>query len=257
MNEDEIYRKNTEWYKKVYNQLIESRKSRGLDKSKLDGYYEKHHIIPKCMGGKNEDSNYVLLTYREHILAHMILHRIYPNVNQVLGLFAILISKNKNLKRDKSMSSRYLSSLKEAYIKAKDELARKQIGKSVPPEVREKLRKASLNRKISEDTKKKLYNTRFRIKIQDSSGNIYNSIKECSKELNIPETTLKYWIKNSMNGFKKLNSSERESFSLKVQGPDGTIYNSIKECSKVLGKCDKTIRNWINKHPELGYKLVQ
>jgi hypothetical protein len=55
-------------YEKIYNSLIQSRKARGIDKSKLDGYYELHHIVPRCLGGSNEDCNLVLLTAREHLL---------------------------------------------------------------------------------------------------------------------------------------------------------------------------------------------
>lgn len=29
-------------------------------------YYEKHHILPRCLGGKNYNSNLVLLTPKEH-----------------------------------------------------------------------------------------------------------------------------------------------------------------------------------------------
>lgn len=31
---------------------------------------ERHHVLPKCMGGKNEESNYAYLTREEHVLAH-------------------------------------------------------------------------------------------------------------------------------------------------------------------------------------------
>lgn len=36
---------------------------------KLD-YSEIHHIIPRCLGGSNDKSNLVVLTAREHFLAH-------------------------------------------------------------------------------------------------------------------------------------------------------------------------------------------
>ena len=65
-------------YNNIYNNLIFTRKSRGLNKKVLDGYYEKHHIIPKCLGGKDILENYVLLTFREHIIAHKLLLKIYP-----------------------------------------------------------------------------------------------------------------------------------------------------------------------------------
>lgn len=48
--------------KLLYDQLITNSLQRGLDKSALEGYYEKHHIIPKSIGGTNDTNNYVLLT---------------------------------------------------------------------------------------------------------------------------------------------------------------------------------------------------
>ena len=87
--------KNKWWYEKVYNDLMNSRKSRGLDKSKLDYYTEKHHIVPKCMGGTNKEDNFVLLTMREHILAHYILTRIYPDNLKIIRASAAMLVKNK------------------------------------------------------------------------------------------------------------------------------------------------------------------
>lgn len=54
-------------YSKIYDDLINRAIPRGLDKSKVIGYYEKHHILPKCLGGKDESENYVLLTFKEHM----------------------------------------------------------------------------------------------------------------------------------------------------------------------------------------------
>ncbi len=61
-------------YEKIYSQMVERAKSRILV-----GYQEKHHIIPKCMGGNNESENIVALTAEEHYLVHLLLVRIYPD----------------------------------------------------------------------------------------------------------------------------------------------------------------------------------
>lgn len=66
---------------KIYDSIIERGLLRGLNKKKLNGYFEKHHIVPKCVGGKDEKSNYVLLTAKEHYICHMILPYLYPNAN--------------------------------------------------------------------------------------------------------------------------------------------------------------------------------
>lgn len=68
-------------YKKVYNSIIEKAINRN---DNIDGYFEKHHIIPKCKGGTNESSNLVKLTLREHFICHWLLHLIYPNDHKLL-----------------------------------------------------------------------------------------------------------------------------------------------------------------------------
>lgn len=59
-------------YVKIYNDLIESAKTKHRDK-RSGVYYEKHHILPKSWGGTDEDFNLVLLTAREHWVAHLLL----------------------------------------------------------------------------------------------------------------------------------------------------------------------------------------
>lgn len=39
----------------------------------LEAYTERHHIVPSSLGGRNDRSNIVRLTYREHFLAHWLL----------------------------------------------------------------------------------------------------------------------------------------------------------------------------------------
>lgn len=60
-------------YEKIYASLMERAKGRTLR-----GYSEKHHITPKCMGGKDDIGNLVRLTPEEHYLAHQLLVRMYP-----------------------------------------------------------------------------------------------------------------------------------------------------------------------------------
>lgn len=46
-----------EEYLKEYVILIELSKYRGINKKVLTGYYEKHHIIPKCVGGEDKPNS--------------------------------------------------------------------------------------------------------------------------------------------------------------------------------------------------------
>jgi hypothetical protein len=57
-------------YQRIYEQLTA--------KDMIADYTEKHHIIPKCMGGSNDKSNLVKLTPEAHYVAHQLLVKIYP-----------------------------------------------------------------------------------------------------------------------------------------------------------------------------------
>lgn len=57
-------------YTKCYYNIIERAKSRELPK---EIYTEKHHIIPKSIGGNNSKNNLVKLTAREHFICHWLL----------------------------------------------------------------------------------------------------------------------------------------------------------------------------------------
>jgi hypothetical protein len=61
-------------YKRIYDALM----NRAIDRQ-LDGYTEKHHIIPRCMGGTDDSDNIVELTAKEHYMSHRLLVEIYPD----------------------------------------------------------------------------------------------------------------------------------------------------------------------------------
>lgn len=62
-------------YQAHYDRLIQRARER-----MLDGYVERHHVIPRCMGGNDDVSNLVQLTAEEHYVAHQLLCKMYPSV---------------------------------------------------------------------------------------------------------------------------------------------------------------------------------
>ena len=64
-----------ETYSKYYHDLVDYCKNKypGRDKALYTDYLEEHHILPRCMGGGDEESNLVLMNYRCHVLAHCLL----------------------------------------------------------------------------------------------------------------------------------------------------------------------------------------
>lgn len=125
-------------YQKIYNQLIERAQNRILE-----GYKEKHHILPRCLGGSNDKENLVELTAREHFLCHMLLCEIYPNNAKLwYALFLMTIGKQKLKKNQFKTSSR-------TYERIKLEWSQKVKGRRKP----ENFMTDELRRKISESNK--------------------------------------------------------------------------------------------------------
>ena len=61
-------------YKRIYDELCVPSESWSNTKG-----FEKHRIVPGCLGGKYEDGNVAVLTFRAHRLAHRLLSKIYPD----------------------------------------------------------------------------------------------------------------------------------------------------------------------------------
>ena len=75
-------------YTRIYYMLMNKRNS--SDKlSRLDGYCEFHHIIPKSLGGTNDTGNLVLLTAREHFIAHLLLTKMVMAKNRTKMCWAL------------------------------------------------------------------------------------------------------------------------------------------------------------------------
>lgn len=110
-----------------------------------DGYYEKHHISPKCFGGTDEPRNIVLLPARAHFIAHYLLYKAYPDNDKLAHAFAMMGVNNK-------YQNRISSKLYEL-----SKIARSNALKGVPrPEwVKEKLRKPKSNTKNYHNPKSK------------------------------------------------------------------------------------------------------
>lgn len=108
-----IYNKYTRWY---YN-IIRRAQTRQLPK---DIYIERHHIIPKSLGGTNSADNLVKLTAREHFICHLLLTKaIKPGLNQKMihAAWTMTIRYNDTMNRYKVNSKTYLQ-LREKHAQA-------------------------------------------------------------------------------------------------------------------------------------------
>ena len=69
-------------HKLHYDKLIKKRKLLLLDKNMC--YCERHHILPKCMGGVDNKENFIYLTAKGHFVAHLLLVKMYPKNKKLI-----------------------------------------------------------------------------------------------------------------------------------------------------------------------------
>lgn len=86
---------------------------------------EKHHIIPKSLGGTNDSSNLVSLTPREHYICHLLLTKMCEGKarqKMIYALWAIMNLCNKYQER-KVIRGRLYESLRQEYIQSQKDKA--------------------------------------------------------------------------------------------------------------------------------------
>ena len=82
-------------YITIYENLIKRAKSRITS-----AYTEKHHIIPRCMGGSDSTENIVHLTPEEHYVAHQLLVKIHPTNQSLIYAANMMCSANDTHRQD-------------------------------------------------------------------------------------------------------------------------------------------------------------
>lgn len=83
-------------YEEFINNILETRGRFACGEE----YHEKHHIVPRCMGGGNEENNLIDLFAREHFIAHKMLAEENPKNNKLVYAWACMaFASNDNEQR--------------------------------------------------------------------------------------------------------------------------------------------------------------
>ena len=97
--------KYTRWYYKIIAKAHSSA-DRYTGKMYRGEYYERHHIIPKSMGGDDIYPNLVLLTAREHFICHALLWRMTGGIDKSKMAYAVKRMKGGNKYQKRYFNSR-------------------------------------------------------------------------------------------------------------------------------------------------------
>jgi hypothetical protein len=107
-------------YSKWYFDIISTAQTRTEDLL----YFEKHHILPKSLGGKNNKENLVKLTAREHFICHWLLTKMVSNTKhryQMWNAFSCMLYRENSSQHRYKISSRKFEIIKQAGSQIKSE----------------------------------------------------------------------------------------------------------------------------------------
>ena len=209
-------------YSSCYNSIIQRAKSRVLGK---DVYSEKHHIIPRSMGGDNSVENIVKLTAREHFVCHLLLPKMTTGLHRYKMVHAIwqLSICNKNGKRHRPSSRIYENLKKQRREILKEKRGNKhhlygkpglRLGSITSDETKKKISESKIGstawnkgKSRTEEERSKISNTR-KLRSSDPTWNIR---PPCSKEKaeKIKKANIgKKWANNPTLKIRKYTSLE-------------------------------------------------
>jgi len=204
-------------YQKIYNQIIKRAQNRILE-----GYKEKHHIIPKCLGGNNDKENLVELTAREHFLCHMLLCEIYPNKHKLIqALWLMSIGKNKrNVTHNYSFSSRTYEKINMSVFYTEE--VRKKMSENRKGKV---IHTEESKQKISESKKGKPRNIIWGDKISES--------KKGKPKQGKPIIQIHPYTKEVINIFSSITEAKRIT---KINGISSNLAGKTKTSGGYIWK---------------------
>lgn len=145
-------------YLSIYNNIISRAKSRVLPENI---YTEKHHVVPKSLGGSNLPENLVRLLPREHFICHRLLVKVTTGklkVKMVHAAWCLANLKRPDQERVKATSRTY-ELLKAQWLNLRKGKPGPNLGRKMPEgfgEKQSKLKKGIPIGPMSEETKRKL-----------------------------------------------------------------------------------------------------
>ena len=193
-------------YKKHYDKLMERSKTRTLE-----GYVEKHHIVPRCLGGTDDIANIAILTPEEHFLAHQLLVKIYPKSSPLVKAVVIMTTHHTQQRSNNKLFG---------WLRRRASIQQKQwiVENGHPKGMLGKVHTEEQKRQISELTKKALTDAIgvkvYAYNLDGSFYKEYSTLTECATELKTNPSNVKYTAEGKFGHCK--NKQLRYEFVMSI-----------------------------------------
>lgn len=190
-----------------------------------DEYHERHHIIPRCVGGTNDEDNLIDLFAKEHFIAHKILALENPDNNSLVYAWTMM----SWVKCDHH--DRY-ELTPEEYEEAKKRFSAINKGKTLSEETRKKISEAKKN--ITEETRKKMSDNHADVSGKNNpmyGKNHSEETKQKLRELSKGQPSPMKCKKHSREAKEKMSASKKGKYT----GEDNPNYGNHKLKGRFTG----------------------
>ena len=205
-------------YTTWYNAITDRAQTR-----KLDGYTERHHIIPKSLNGTDDKTNLVDLTAREHFVCHWLLSKMHTGEAKAKMIYAL-----NGMKRGNEFTQRYETKITaRVYENLKKEFAQVHSAtmKGITP--------INKGRSMSEEQKVKIRSTKAANPTKRSAEAIAKAVAKQTGQKRSEETKLKMSLaskgkpKGPMSEENKLKISQGTKGKSKPEGMGAKLSATV------------------------------
>lgn len=250
-------------YEDIHNKII----SRAIEEKRVKNtIYERHHIIPKSIGGSNHSCNMVYLTTREHFIIHKLLIKIYHsrqefgNRNKMIYAFWWMCKTRTNKKYISSHDYEYARKLYSENNPNKDESRKKEYKrKLLAGEYKHDNTKAAINLKESllkmsqEEMKKRLENSLWKCDHTERSKKISIGKASQFRMCYCDNTYIDFW---TYDDIEKITGYNRSHIIYRINRYNGILLNGNKITYLYRYSANDKLRGRNIPKPS-GYKLTK
>lgn len=244
-------------YTEFINNIISTRGQHNIPE---DQYFEKHHIIPRCLGGKGDrkdaafsyrshHENCIWLYPQEHFIAHKLLAEENRDNVKLVYAWQMMFTKSSTTNRDFNI-------LAEDYAKVRlllhNCVEHWNLGRKPSEETRSKLRLARrgkqpfLGHHLSDSAKAKISAVHSGKIVSDKTR---RKISKAKLGKSMPDE-VKQKISNTLSGRESINKGKKmdEKFSLKVKLGKSNPIKCIETGEIFLSPADAYNKTGIGRH---------
>ena len=212
-----------ETYKEFIQNILDTRGRFGIPKTDEKGkkiYKERHHIVPKSLGGTNDKNNLIDLFAKEHFVAHKLLVKENPtNKSLIYAWWTMCQIKGRDYQdryvptAEEYEEARIAIALMESESRigdknprfgkhtpmseeTKEKLRQINLGRKMPSYAIEKMRQAKIGKKLTEEHKLKISESTKGRKVHGKPvlcvelNKIFQSTMDAERETGIPNTNI-------------------------------------------------------------------